>query len=397
MTKVKNKILLALLCAFLIVPCMLLFTACGEEHKAQEKWTNDATNHWHACTVEGCEDKTHVLDKAEHDFMWVVTKEATCTALGSKYQECKVCGYKTDAEVIAIKDHVYSKYELNDTQHWQVCDVCHNETPKLDHTYDENKNGGKVCTACGYINGVAVVGTGDTMVVYDTLPNAITGASENDKIVLIKDINLGSKNVTISKKITLDLNDKTLTGNGANGLLYVVDGGDLTITGNGNVIAIAGTDEKIGATTGTIWAMAVWAKGGKVTIEGGNFSNATCEGQNIGNGNSESTTQTPDNLDLIYASDDTTDKENPKTASIVIKGGVFQCVQTMWTLNIKNDSDSTIKVQGGTFISYDPSVGDNGMSTEKTNHVLLDEGYISQQIGDTGNYIVVKATTLPTE
>lgn len=391
MKGVKNKILSALVFAFFIVPCMFVVTACsGEEHKAVEKWSTDETYHWHTCAVEGCKVEEHIFDKAKHDFEWVITKDATCSELGKQHGECKVCGYKTEDEVIATKDHTYTKYEMDDTQHWQKCEECDHVTPKTDHSYDKTKNDGKICTVCEYINGEATIGTGDTMVVYDTLTSAVSSASANDTIVLVKDVNLGNGNLTFDKKVTLDLNGKSLIGNGATGVLHVIKNGDLTITGNGSVVAIAGTDTTVGATgTATVWAMAVWAEGGKVTIVNGTFSNQTCEGQNIGQGKSESNTQTKDNLDLIYAKDD-----GETRAEIVIEDGTFNCVQTMWTLNIHNSSQSTITVKGGTFIGYDPANGDNnGEEGGAPNGTFVGSNYESKQIGTTGSYIVVPKTT----
>lgn len=37
---------------------------------------------------------------AAHDFKWVVDKEATSSATGSKHEECKTCGYKKAAVTI---------------------------------------------------------------------------------------------------------------------------------------------------------------------------------------------------------------------------------------------------------------------------------------------------------
>lgn len=52
------------------------------------KWVSDDNTHWHECT---CGDK---IDEAKHDFKWVVDKAPTATEVGSKHQECKVCGHK---------------------------------------------------------------------------------------------------------------------------------------------------------------------------------------------------------------------------------------------------------------------------------------------------------------
>ncbi len=233
--------------------------------------------------------------------------------------------------------------------------------------------------------------------VVNSLETEVMGkVNANDTVVLYDNIDLGNGHIEINKKVTFDLNGKTLTGNGASGVFEVVYGGDLTITGNGYVVAKAGNGTTVGATTGTIWAMAVWAYGGKVTIENGSFSNQTCDGQKIGQGNSEQNTQTPDNLDLIYAKDD----EKGNKSTIIIKGGTFNCVQKMWTLNIKNTSKSTIKVTGGTFIGFNPDSTDNGgalnsadvQATQK--EYFTESGYKSQLVsGSNSNYEVVPNTT----
>jgi hypothetical protein len=138
------------------------------EHKTAKTWSNDATNHWHACEVASCENETHIQDKAEH---------------------------------------TYTTYEYNETQHWQKCDVCQYETAKANHTYNEKINNGKVCTTCGYINGEATIGTGETMAVYSTLQEAIEGANENETIVLLKNISTDTV-VTVSKTLTIDGQNK---------------------------------------------------------------------------------------------------------------------------------------------------------------------------------------------
>ena len=51
------------------------------------KWVSDDNTHWHECT---CGDK---IDEAKHDFKWVVDKAPTATEVGSKHQECTVCGH----------------------------------------------------------------------------------------------------------------------------------------------------------------------------------------------------------------------------------------------------------------------------------------------------------------
>ena len=82
-------------CSYTMATQTISATGGGEHtHSYGSEWKNDATNHWHECS---CGDKA---DKAAHDFKWVVDKEATATQKGSKYEECKVCGYKKAAVAI---------------------------------------------------------------------------------------------------------------------------------------------------------------------------------------------------------------------------------------------------------------------------------------------------------
>lgn len=59
-------------------------------------WKSDDNSHWHVCRCG------EVIDKAEHDFEWVVDTPATVEAEGSRHQECTVCGAKGKTEDIAI-------------------------------------------------------------------------------------------------------------------------------------------------------------------------------------------------------------------------------------------------------------------------------------------------------
>lgn len=58
------------------------------EHTADGSgWHSDETSHWNTCE---CGEK---LNKVAHTFEWVIDKEATETTVGSKHEECTVCGY----------------------------------------------------------------------------------------------------------------------------------------------------------------------------------------------------------------------------------------------------------------------------------------------------------------
>lgn len=62
------------------------------KHEAvNDEWLSDDSTHWHRCA---CGDK---IDEAAHTFEWVVDKAPTATEVGSKHQQCTVCGHALPA------------------------------------------------------------------------------------------------------------------------------------------------------------------------------------------------------------------------------------------------------------------------------------------------------------
>lgn len=55
-------------------------------------WKHDDAEHWNTCTC-GKED----VDRAKHDFEWVVDQAATADKPGSKHEHCKTCGYERES------------------------------------------------------------------------------------------------------------------------------------------------------------------------------------------------------------------------------------------------------------------------------------------------------------
>ena len=218
-------------------------------------------------------------------------------------------------------------------------------------------------TACGNAN-VAKVST------LDELKGALSG--EKEIIKLEKDLAL-EETIYVSRKVTFDLNGKTLTAESYDGVFLVNVGGDLTIKGNGKVVAIGGFAED-DTKHESEYTTTVWARGGKVTIVDGEFSNQTVNGD--------------DHYDLIYAST-VTENEIEYNGEITILGGKFQNVTPKWTLNLHDKSTSSkIIVKGGTFVNYNPAES----MTEPTSPVsFVAEGYKAELVeGSTTDYIVVK-------
>ena len=188
---------------------------------------------------------------------------------------------------------------------------------------------------------------------------ALNAGGEN--IVLTGDIQLANP-LKVSTTAVVNLNGKTLSiDRGANApqnyVFLVLEGGNLTINGNGNV-APAAHD----------FSIAVWAYGGDVVINGGNYTNA-------GEGS-----------DLILAD---------KGSVVTINGGVFKACekqpgvdgtnQKYSALNCKDNSGSSFVVCGGTFFGFNPA--NNASEGPKTNFVAA--GYKSYAV-DADWFAVVK-------
>ena len=166
---------------------------------------------------------------------------------------------------------------------------------------------------------------------YETLAQAIAAADENSTVTLLTDVNTPVKSYVISKSLTIDLNGKTVTGSGYDGV-FQIDGKDVKVLiENGNVVAVeqSGTEGK--------YTMAVWAcaENCVVTLQDLKVT------QNI--------THTDDKqMDMIYASKGT----------IIIDSGFFKSGTPAWTLNCKDaafkDGSAKIIVNGGTFTGFDP-------------------------------------------
>ena len=153
------------------------------KHNYSDKWTTDNTYHWHECIAEGCAEASadgvvSISGKAKHTAgEWIVDKEATVEAEGSRHKECTVCGYVMETEkidkLVPPHKHNYSdKWTTDNTYHWHECiaegcaeasaDGVVSISGKAKHTAGEwivdkeatveaEGSRHKECTVCGYV------------------------------------------------------------------------------------------------------------------------------------------------------------------------------------------------------------------------------------------------------
>lgn len=168
---------------------------------------------------------------------------------------------------------------------------------------------------------------------YATLGAAVEAAASGATITVLNDCTADTACVIANKTLIIDLNGKKVKANDTaaatdgNGVFWVKTGGVLTLNDS--------SEDKTGTVDGNggnDYKMAIWADGGKVVINGGNYVN-----ENDG---------THTQYDLIYAKNG---------GEIVINGGTFKCDTPRWTLNSHNTKTGTFVVTGGRFYQYNPT------------------------------------------
>lgn len=174
-----------------------------------------------------------------------------------------------------------------------------------------------------------VAKVGDTE--YATLKEAIANAVAGQTVTLIADVNTPETTYVVSKDLTIDLNGKTVTGYGYDGVFQIDGANAKVLIKNGNVVAV----EKTGSAGK--YAMAVWACAENCVV--------TLEDLTV----TQDITHTDDKqMDMIYTSKGT----------IIINSGSFTSGTPAWTLNCKDaafkDGSAKIIVNGGTFTGFDP-------------------------------------------
>lgn len=111
----KKKILCFIFAMFMIVPCGLVLTACGNDNKHtcdfEITWTKDETYHWHKCSDENCKK---IADKEEHAWdAGVITTPATSSEKGIKTFTCTICEQTKTEEVDYVLTNTLTEAEWN--------------------------------------------------------------------------------------------------------------------------------------------------------------------------------------------------------------------------------------------------------------------------------------------
>lgn len=226
-------------------------------------------------------------------------------------------------------EHTFAEtWSMNDTHHWHAS-TCEHSDEKKDYAEHVDENEDDICDVCKH-GQVALVGE----IGYTDLEAAILAASTEETVYLYTDIDLPTK-ITISKQVKINLNNKKLSitqDTAGDGVFMVVEGGDLTIEGDGEVNGVGNN----------IWNIAIFANGGNVTINGGTYTNVGAVDSGTANGGDT-------HFDLIYVKNG---------GRVNINGGVFKGQTPKWILNSHDTLTGIFVVKGGTFEGFNPNMAD---------------------------------------
>lgn len=109
--------------------------ASSHTHSWSAEWTDDAAHHWHECAALGCpvtanSGKDGYAAHTPGD--WIIDRQPTETAPGSRYKSCTACGRETAREEIPATGglqpsehiHAWNKAWTSDAaHHWHECTV----------------------------------------------------------------------------------------------------------------------------------------------------------------------------------------------------------------------------------------------------------------------------------
>lgn len=188
------------------------------------------------------------------------------------------------------------------------------------------------------------------------LRKAIDNAANSETVTIEENVEITSP-IIIEKQLTISLNGKEITagvwdedGDTNSYVFWVKNGGTLTINGTGTI-----------KSSDAYYSMAVWADGGTVNINGGEYYNGG------------------DGCDLIYAKND---------GIVNISAGLFKATKNTGkepgtrneysALNLSGSKPGTINVTGGRFYKFDPAYN----VSENPRENFVEAGYSSVADGD---------------
>lgn len=207
-------------------------------HVLSKDWNKDSNNHWHSCTVPGCNEVSdkgnHVYDQEVESSEYLATP-ATCMTPARYYKSC-ICGAKGTEAFAATGTHLGHAYigvknpqflrekATNCKEHdtyWYVCSRCGKTSKTINKYYEDKDSKGEHISSDWIIDQQPTVAKEGSKHKECTVCKEVL---ETEKIAKLENVKTETKKEeTASKKeIKVESKKAVITGDNTNSIVPIV-------------------------------------------------------------------------------------------------------------------------------------------------------------------------------
>ena len=207
-------------------------------HVLSKDWNKDSNNHWHSCTVAGCNEVSdkgnHVYDQEVESSEYLATP-ATCMTPARYYKSC-ICGAKGTEAFAATGTHLGHAYiEVKNPQflrekatnckehdtYWYVCSRCGKTSKTINKYYEDKDSKGEHISSDWIIDQQPTVAKEGSKHKECTVCKEVL---ETEKIAKLENVKTETKKEeTASKKeIKVESKKAVITGDNTNSIVPIV-------------------------------------------------------------------------------------------------------------------------------------------------------------------------------
>lgn len=207
-------------------------------HVFSKDWNKDSNNHWHSCTVPGCNEVSdkgnHVYDQEVESSEYLATP-ATCMTPARYYKSC-ICGAKGTEAFAATGTHLGHAYiEVKNPQflrekatnckehdtYWYVCSRCGKTSKTINKYYEDKDSKGEHISSDWIIDQQPTVAKEGSKHKECTVCKEVL---ETEKIAKLENVKTETKKEeTASKKeIKVESKKAVITGDNTNSIVPIV-------------------------------------------------------------------------------------------------------------------------------------------------------------------------------
>lgn len=207
-------------------------------HVFSKDWNKDSNNHWHSCTVPGCNEVSdkgnHVYDQEVESSEYLATP-ATCMTPARYYKSC-ICGAKGTEAFAATGSHLGHAYiEVKNPQflrekatnckehdtYWYVCSRCGKTSKTINKYYEDKDSKGEHISSDWIIDQQPTVAKEGSKHKECTVCKEVL---ETEKIAKLENVKTETKKEeTASKKeIKVESKKAVTTGDNTNSIVPIV-------------------------------------------------------------------------------------------------------------------------------------------------------------------------------